>query len=134
MKARISPREAALAAIVLIHLTISLVHGFAHARAGVNLPRAAMLFVFAVVLIGPVAGVIVQRLALPRGGAWVVAATLGAALAFGLANHFLISGADHVTHVAGPWRTWFGVTASLLVATEAAGSAAAVWCAMGVRP
>ncbi len=133
MTARISPREAALTLIVLIHLAVSLVHGATHARAGVTLSGAAMLFVFAVILAGPIVGLAVHRLALPRAGAWLIAATLGAALAFGLVNHFLIAGADHVSHVAGPWRIWFGATALLLVATEAIGSAAAVWCAMRVR-
>lgn len=47
----------------------------------------------------------------------------------GLGNHFLILGADHVSHVPGPWAMLFGVTAALLVATEFLGSAVAVWCA-----
>jgi hypothetical protein len=92
-----------------------------------------MLFVFTVILAGPICGLIVQRLMLPRGGAWVIAATLAAALVFGLTNHFLIPGVDHVSHVAEPWRMLFGVTAALLVATELFGSAVAVWCATKVR-
>jgi hypothetical protein len=133
MKQRIPPREAALAAIVLLHLAVSMVHGMAHSRANVLLSSGSMLFVFGVILIGPVLGLIVQRLARPRSGAWVIAATLAGALAFGLANHFLIQGADHVTHVPGPWRVLFGSTAALLAATEGLGSALAVWCATSVR-
>jgi len=133
MQAHISRRDAALAAVVLIHLGISMVHGFAHARAQVNLSQASMLFVFGVILFGPVAGLIAQRLAWPRGGAWVIAVTMTAALVFGAANHFLISGADHVAHVAGPWRILFGVTAALLAVTESLGSLLAIWCATGAR-
>ena len=133
MQAQISGRDAALAAVVLLHLGISMVHGFAHARAEVNLSQASMLFVFAVILFGPVAGLIAQRLAWPRGGAWVVAVTMTAALAFGVVNHFLIPGVDHVAHVAGPWRILFGVTAALLAVTESLGSVLAVWCATRVR-
>jgi len=133
VKRRVSTGEGILAGAVLIHLGISLVHGVAHTRANVTLSQASMLFVFAVILIGPVFGLIVQRVALARAGAWVIAATLAGALAFGLANHFLIPGADHVSHVAGPWRVMFGVTAALLVVTEAFGSALAVWYATRAR-
>ena len=133
MKQRISASEAILAVLVLAHLALSLAHGFAHTRAGVALSAAQMAFVFAVILIGPVAGLILQRLVFPRGGAWLVAATLAGAMVFGLANHFLIPGADHVGHVAGPWRMLFGTTAALLVLTESLGTLAAVWCATGPR-
>lgn len=133
MKRRITTPEAVLAATVLVHLGVSLVHGFAHSRASVALSAAQMLFVFGIILVGPVLGLVVQRVALPRAGSWVIAVTLAGALIFGLANHFLIAGADHVSHVAGPWRALFGTTAALLVATEAFGSAAAVWCATTIR-
>ena len=128
-----SPREAVLATVVLTHLGVSLIHGFAHARASVVLPQMSMLFVFGVILAGPIVGMALQRLALPRGGAWIVAATMAGALAFGLWNHFVIEGADHVSHVAQPWRILFGTTAALLVVTEALGSAVAVWCARTLR-
>ena len=116
-------------AAVLVHFAVTAVHGFAHAHAKVALPPAAMAFVFCVIVVGPILGIIAQRTALPRGGAWAIAGMMAAALAFGLANHFLLSGPDHVTHVAGPWQALFGITAAALVLTEAFGAAAAVWCA-----
>jgi hypothetical protein len=54
---------------------------------------------------------------------------MGGALTFGLINHFVIDGPDHVTHVAEAWRQLFGVTATLLVVCEAAGTAIGVWSA-----
>ena len=129
MQQRTSTREAVLAAIVLIHLGISIVHGVAHARANVMLSTGSMLFVLIVILMGPVLGLIAQRLGLARGGAWIIAVTLAGSLAFGVANHFLIPGADHVSHVAGPWRILFGVTAALLAVSEALGFALAIRCA-----
>ena len=45
-----------LIAAVLVHLLISVVHGLAHARAQVPLSRAANLFVFIVILAGPLIG------------------------------------------------------------------------------
>ena len=52
---------------------------------------------------------------------------MAGALVFGLGNHFIIAGEDHVAHVAAEWRTLFGVTAVLLVITEAAGTIVGVW-------
>ena len=69
----------------------------------------------------------------PRGGrsagAAIVAATMAGALVFGLINHFIIDGSDHVAHVAREWRTLFGDTAALLVVIEAAGAAIGFWSA-----
>jgi hypothetical protein len=117
-----------LAAAVLGHLVVAAIHGAAHVGAQVPLGVASRLFVLAVILVGPVAGLLISRLSAGRGGIWVIAATMTGALAFGFVNHFVIAGADHVTHVATPWKPMFGITAVLLVATEAAGAAVALWC------
>ena len=133
MNQRISASETVLAAVVILHLAVSAVHGVAHMQAHVVLSSASILFLLTIVVIGPIVGLIAQRTILPRGGAWVVAATLAGALCFGLANHYLIRGSDHVSHVAEPWRALFGITAAFLVATEFFGSAVAVWCATHAR-
>jgi hypothetical protein len=119
-----------LAAVVIVHLAVSIVHGIAHGRAPVLLSAGATLFVVAVILIGPILGLIVYAFWLPRTGAWIVAVTMAGAFAFGLVNHFLISGSDHVSHVPAPWRMMFGITAALLAVIEAAGSALALRHAM----
>lgn len=121
--------DLALAAVVLVHLAISIVHGRAHAGAQVPLPVAGTLFVYIVVLAGPLVGLGVSRWR-PQAGAWIVAASMGGALVFGLVNHFIIDGPDHVGHVVAEWRTLFGVTAALLLGCEAAGTAVGAWCAM----
>src|SRR5437899_1813470 len=110
-----------LTAVVLIHLVISLVHGAAHAGARVSLTPAGAMFVFIVILAGPLAGLGLSRWR-PQPGAWLVACAMAGALVFGLINHFIIAGADHVGHVAAAWRSLFGVTAALLVVAEAAGT------------
>ena len=114
-----------LVLIVAAHLALSLVHGATHQRAHVPLTFAATLFVFAVILAGPVVGLVVMQLA-PRAGQWLIALTLAGAFGFGVINHFLLPGADHVSHVSGDARLWFAVTAGLLAITEAAGCALAV--------
>jgi hypothetical protein len=118
----------ALAAVVLIHLAISIAHGRAHTGAHVPLALAGALFVYIVILAGPIAGLAVSFWR-PRAGGVIVAASMTGALIFGLVNHFLIAGRDHVAQVAADWRTLFGVTAALLVVSEAAGAAVGVWAA-----
>jgi MFS family permease len=120
-------RGQALSAVVLIHLAISIVHGQAHTGAQVPLPLAGTLFVYIVILAGPIVGLVVSRWRL-RAGASIVAASMAGALVFGLINHFIIDGSDHVAHVAAAWRTQFGITAVLLAVSEAAGVAVGVYC------
>ena len=121
-------RGQALTAVVLFHLAINIAHGRAHAGAQVPLPLAGTLFVFIVILAGPLVGLAVSRW-WPRAGGWIVAASMAGALVFGLINHFVIAGSDHVMHVASEWRMLFGVTAALLVVSEAIGVVAGIWCA-----
>ena len=116
----------ALAAVVLTHLAISFVHGRAHEGAQVPLPFAATLFVYIVILAGPLVGLGLSRWR-PRTGAWIVALTMAGALLFGLINHFLIDGSDHVANVAAEWRSLFGATAVLLLLSEGAGVAVGMW-------
>lgn len=121
-----------MASAVLIHLAITIAHGRAHTGAQVPLPLAGTLFVYIVILAGPIAGLAISRWR-PRVGALIVAASMAGALVFGLINHFIIDGQDHVAHVPAAWRTLFGVTAALLVVSEAAGVAAGVWSARQER-
>jgi hypothetical protein len=121
----------ALAVVVLLHLGPTLAHGSAHGSARVELPPAGLAFVLLVVVIGPLAG-LAWAVRDPRAGARLVGAAMAASLLFGLINHFLIPGADHVAHVVGPSRALFGVTAVLLAISEAAG--AALGLARGFRP
>jgi hypothetical protein len=121
----------ALAVVVLLHLAVTAAHGSAHASAGVRLGPAGMAFVLLVITIGPLAG-LAWMWKNPRSGARLIAVTMTGALLFGLVNHFLIPGADHVGHVVGASRELFQATAALLVIIEAAGAALGVAC--GWRP
>ena len=122
----------ALTAIVLVHLALSFVHGGAHAGANVALGPAGTLFVYIVILAGPIAGLLVA-LRQPQLGAWIVALTMSGSLAFGVINHFIVQGTDHVSHVAAAWHTQFAVTAALLAVVEAAGAAIGLREAIRVR-
>ena len=115
-----------LAGIVLAHLVITIFHGAAHAKAQVPLSYLATVFVFAVILAGPLIGLAFMVFA-QRVGAALIALTMGGALVFGLVNHFFIVSPDHVAHVDPRFRLAFLSTAVLLVFTEAAGFALAVY-------
>ena len=121
-------RGKTLAAVVLVHLAINIAHGSAHTGAQVPLSLAGTLFVFIIILAGPLAGLGVWRWR-PQLGGWIVATCMSGALVFGLINHFIIDGPDHVAHVSAAWRQLFGVTAALLLVCEVAGTAIGVWSA-----
>jgi len=88
-------RGRALAAVVLIHFAINVVHGRAHAGAVVPLSTLGTLFVFGVILAAPLVGLVLWRWQ-PRLGGWVVAVSMAGSLLFGLINHFVITGSDNV--------------------------------------
>jgi len=115
----------ALAAIVLIHLIVSFVHGAAHAGAQVFLPIAGALFVYIVILAGPLLGLVLAWKARVAGSV-VIALAMAGSLVFGLVNHFMLSSPDHVAHVVPQWQALFGTTAALLALTEALGCGLAV--------
>src|SRR5947209_2839298 len=104
---RTSRIENLLTAAVLLHLCVTVGHAVAHIQAHVTLSTAALSFVLMVVLAGPIVGLIMQHTGYPRGGASLIAGTLGAAFCFGFANHFVIPGADHVGHVTSAWQPFF---------------------------
>jgi hypothetical protein len=133
MERQMRTAEIGIATIVAVHLIVCLVHGAAHSGADVPLSLAGTVFVWLIILAGPPAGLVIWRTISSRAGAWIVAATFTASLVFGLINHFVLSGTDHVMHVAAPWRMLFGVTAVLLVVTEGFGSAAAAWAIVHTR-
>ena len=110
----------ALVAAVLAHLVISIVHGTAHTGAHVPLSPAASLFVYAVILAGPLVGLALVWLA-ESLGTWVIMLTMAGSLVFGVINHFVFDSPDHVSQVDPQWRLLFATTAVLLAATEVLG-------------
>jgi len=109
-----------VAAVVLGHLAVSVVHGAAHSGARVPMTRAANLFIWIVILAGPLIGLWISR-SRPVAGGWVIATTMAGSLVFGIVNHFVMASPDHVSRVAAEWRTLFTLTAVLLAVFEVAG-------------
>ena len=116
----------ATGAAVVIHAGVTIVHGAAHSQLHIELSPWGKVFVAGVIGIGPIAGLFLLWAGHLRKGAAILSMTMAGALLFGLWNHFLADGADHVAHLpAGSWRLPFQITAWLLLATEGAGFAAA---------
>jgi hypothetical protein len=109
-----------MAAAVLAHLAISIVHGSAHSGAHIPMSLVANLFVFLVIVAGPIAGLALSW-RVERTGSLIVALTMAGSLVFGFVNHFLLNSPDRVTQVEAQWRTIFGTTAVLLTITEMLG-------------
>jgi len=122
-----------MAAIVGLHLVISAIHGSAHTSARVPMSLAANLFVFGVILAGPLIGLVISMWA-KLFGAVVIALTMAASLIFGVVNHFIIDSPDHVSHIAAPWSRLFAITAVLLAITELLGTAVALRLVRSLRP
>jgi hypothetical protein len=122
-----------LTLIVLVHLAVAVLHGAAHRGAQVLLSPAANAFVIGVIIIGPLIGLVMVWV-VGRAGAVVVALAMMGAFLFGVINHFVLQGDDHVSHVADQWRTLFGTTAAFLALFEAAGAVYATRLALRYNP
>jgi hypothetical protein len=109
---------------VLLHALVVIVHGQAHNKLHVDLSAYAGAFVFGVIVLGPLAALAAYWSGRRRTGAAALAATMAASFFFGLWNHFVVEGSDHVAHLPdAPWRLVFQISAWLLLGTEAAGTA-----------
>ena len=117
--------------IVVVHLAVSLVHGAAHSGAAVPLSALQNVFVWVVILVGPLAALWMIWTGRPLGPE-LLALTMGGSLVFGIVNHFVIESADHVAHITSDaWRLPFQVTAVSLALLEAAGTAVGIrWAAL----
>ena len=104
-------------AIVLAHLAVSIVHGAAHAELHIGLDTVQKLFVLIVITICPLAAMVLLWTVYRRAGALLLAISMCGSLTFGVWNHFIVPGPDHVTGVSNS----FGATAVLLAITELAG-------------
>ena len=110
---------------VWVHAAVVAAHSAAHVGASVWMPLPATLYIWLVIIIGPVAGWWLVRSGRPAAGSALVCGCMIGALVFGILNHFVWRGIDHVSTIrAGVWRLPFQLTATLLALIEAAGALA----------
>lgn len=121
-------------ALVLLHAAVGLAHLAAHRGEGVRVSALANAYILLVIGLGPFLGLGLLHAGRREAGGAVLAATMAGALLFGVWNHFIVVGPDHVLHLAaGPWRLPFQATAVLLVPLELAGALAGL-AALRARP
>jgi hypothetical protein len=121
-------------AVVVAHLIVSFVHGMAHGKLHIELSRAQLLFVVAVISAAPVLSVVLLWTKQRRIGGWLLVTSMGAALLFGAYYHFLLPGPDNILQTRSEdWVLPFQVTAALLALLEAAGIAVGVWALRAMR-
>lgn len=127
------PLDGLVLFVVVLHFLIALIHGIAHGRVSVDLTTWQGVFVGAVVVIAPVAGVVVRARGRRRVGTLVTAVSMLAAFVFGTLYHFVLGGDDNI-RLHGAWNAsahpsawaWvFTVSAVGVVASEMAGAVVA---------
>ena len=113
--------------LVGAHLVVEIVHGTAHFVLGIVPPPVDIAFITIVIGLLPL-------IALPfvlrgsRAAMAILTLAFAASWLYGMVNHFIIEGADHVTGMShGAWQTTFTITGVLLLILEAAGTLLAAW-------
>lgn len=111
------------AVLVFTHLLINMLHGAAHGKLYVSLSPNGMRFVIAVIVACPLVALSLLWVLQERLGLLLLTVSMAASALFGLYNHFLVHGPDHVSaQPPGPWGTVFVLTAYLLFLTEVLGT------------
>jgi hypothetical protein len=112
--------------LILIHLIVSTLHGWAHQAAIVKLTTFGYVYVAIVITLGPLvaAGFLVMRK--QKTGALLLALSMFGSFIFGVWYHFLSNTSDNVTQVHGPWHSTFLWTAIALAVIELAGTVVGV--------
>jgi hypothetical protein len=119
---------------VILHGVVVWFHGAAHKELGVGLALWERIFVDVVILGAPVVALVLIWTPLKKCGYLTLALSMAGALVFGVYHHFIAISPDHVAHLPpGDAQGIFKVTAALLVATEALGTAVGAWGWMRCR-
>lgn len=128
---RRSHLRSGLVFVVLTHALLAGWHGLAHIKVPVALSPPQGAFVALVVMLLPVVGSALSFTRYRVQGAALVCLAMGAALAFGLAYHYLVASPDNVASVApGPWHDHFIQSALAVLVSEALGT---LWGAFAWR-
>ena len=112
-----------LGVLVVAHLLTNIAHGAAHRELHITLPPAGMLFVIIVILLCPLLALALLWTSQKRLGLLLLTVSMAASSVFGLYNHFLVHGSDHVSaQPPGPAGAVFVLTAFLLFLIEGVGA------------
>lgn len=110
-------------AIVIAHLLVNIAHGLAHQGLRVALAPPDLIFVIMVVLISPLLAMGLLWTAAKLLGLMLLSLSMFGSFLFGLYQHFLAMGPDHVrSQPPSPWGLAFVLTAYGLLITEVIGT------------
>lgn len=109
-------------ALILIHLVVSTLHGWAHQGAMVALTTFGYVYVIAVITLMPLVAAAFLFTRKKQVGALLLALAMLGSFIFGFWYHFLSQTNDNITQVHGPWHSTFLWTAIALAVIELAGT------------
>ena len=114
--------------VVLLHLIIATVHGFAHRQLGITLDAFQSAYVLVVITVAPIFGGVLLWARRVRSGFAVLALSLTGSVVFGVYWHYLAQSPDNVLHLhEGALQSLFSLTAALLVVSEVSGVVVGLW-------
>ena len=124
---RFAAEALAVVWLVGVHSVVGLLHGASHVVLGVVPSAADIVFIVVVIGILPI-GLLPFILRGSRAGIALFALAFAASWLYGMVNHFVIEGSDHVPGLDhGVWQAMFTVTGAMILGLEAAGTLLAVW-------
>ncbi|TLZ75223.1 MAG: hypothetical protein E6K14_01575 [Methanobacteriota archaeon] len=116
-----------LVGLVGLHLAVTVLHAAAHAALQVFPEGVDLAFIVGVILVGPVAAVGLLRFH-RRVAAALAAVSMGLSFVYGVYNHFLVAGPDHVSIVSSEaWTTVFVISGAALGGLEISTAVVAVF-------
>ncbi len=107
--------------LILVHLVVSTLHGWAHQAAIVTLTTFGYVYVGVVITLTPLLAGALLVTRKKKFGALLLALSMFGSFIFGFWYHFLSNTSDNVAHVHGPWHSTFLGTAIALAGIEVAG-------------
>ena len=116
------PRPFVALALILIHLVVSILHGWAHQGAMVTLTTFGNVYVGVVITLMPVVAAVFLFTRKQKIGSLLLGLSMFGSFVFGFWYHFLSQTNDNVTQVHGSWHSTFLWTAIALAAIELAGT------------
>ncbi|MCZ6709196.1 MAG: hypothetical protein O7B25_02410 [Gammaproteobacteria bacterium] len=89
----------AITTLVIIHLIAILWHGDAHTTLAIELPVLKNIFVYGVIVAGPIVGTSLIWTRFSALGTCLIAVSMVGALMFGVYHHYVLVSPDNIAHL-----------------------------------
>lgn len=109
--------------IVVLHAIGHGLHSLAHVQIPVPLSVLQLVFIDFLIWLTPIIAAVLLWTPFYRIGGWLLLSSMLGAILFGIYNHFVIVGSDHVSQVSFiGWGVLFQLTAYLILIVDSFGS------------